>query len=209
MYRSSSNRIFPIILVIVVVVAVIAGLITVGRSLFGGNAAQREAEDSLVATARDKLLALDSDRAIRITVRGPIVGDDRFRTERISISPTQRVYTIYETYLEDVEDQHSYDNNMEAYEEFVHALDKAAFTKPGKAELEEASDIRGICATGRVYDFEIVGSTGIDHRVWTSTCKGSPGTFGASLEQVVNLFTAQIPRETLRSPTRGFGGLSF
>lgn len=203
MYRSSSNRIFPIILVVVVTVALVAGLVAVGRYIFGGNAEQREAEESRVETARDQLLTLEVDRLTRLTVRGPIVGDDRFRTERISISPTQRVYTIYGSYLEDVEDQRSYDNNMEAYEEFVHALDKAAFTKPGKESPEEASDIRGICATGRVYDFEIVGSTGVVYRAWTSTCKGSPGTFGASLDQVVSLFTAQIPGETLRSPSGG------
>lgn len=211
MYRSSSNRIFPIILVVIVVVAVIAGLITVGRYLFGGNSEQREAEQSRIATTRDQLLTLETDRSVRVTVRGPIVGDDRFRTERISISPTQRTYTIYEGYLEDVEDQQSYNNNMEAYEEFVHALDKAAFVEPGRdAEVEGVDDVRGICATGRVYDFEIVGSTGTVHQTWTSTCKGSPGSFGASLEQVIKLFTAQIPRETLRSPSGGLGlGLSW
>jgi hypothetical protein len=202
MYRSS-NRVFPIILIIVVTIAVIAGLVTVGRYLFGGNSADRQAQEAKVATARDELLTLETDRAVRVTVRGPIVGDDRFRTERISISPTQRVFTIYGTYLEDVEDQRSYDNNMEAYEEFVYALDKAAFTKPGPQDPEEASDIRGICATGRVYEFEVVGSASVVHRSWTSTCKGSPGTFGANLDQVVRLFTAQIPGDTLQNPGGG------
>lgn len=206
MYRSKSNRIFPIILIIVVIIAVIAGLVTVARYLFfdGGS---DEQEESQVVTARDRLLALSTDRTVRITVRGPIVGDDEFRTERIAISPNSRDYTIYNGYLENIEEQKSYDNNMEAYEEFVYALDKAEFTTPGEMTPSEASDIRGICATGRVYEFEIVGSTGVLERMWTSTCKGSPGTFGANLGQIVDLFTAQIPIDTLLPVRRG--GFAF
>lgn len=197
------------ILIIIVIIAVIAGLVTVGRYIFGGRSANKEEQQARIETTRDQLLTLDSERSIQITVRGPIVGDEKFRTERIAIAPSQRVYTIYNSYLEDIKLQKSYDNNMEAYEEFVYALDKAAFTKPGKADVEEADDIRGICATGRVYEFEILGATGSLNRTWTSTCKGSPGTFGADLDQIVSLFKAQIPRETLLSPSGGFGGLSW
>lgn len=202
MYRSSSSRVIPIILVIVVVVAVVAGLIAVGRYLFGGNNQQREAEQEQVETARDKLLTLGNDRSVRVTVRGPIVGDDRFQTQRISISPSSRVYTVYRGYLEDIDDQKSYDNNMQAYEEFVHALDKADITRPGRVSPEDATDIRGICATGRIYEYEIIGGGGVaDHR-WTSTCGGSPGSFGASVEQVTNLFSAQIPDRTFNFQRR-------
>ncbi len=206
MYRSRSNRIFPIILIIVVMIAVIAGLITVARYLFFSGGSD-EPDESQVVTARDRLLTLSTDRTVRITVRGAIVGDDEFRTERIAISPNSRDFTIYNGYLDNIEEQKSYDNNMEAYEEFVYALDKAEFTTPGEMTPSEASDIRGICATGRVYEFEIVGSTGVLERMWTSTCKGSPGTFGASLSQVVDLFTAQIPEDTLLPVNRG--GFAF
>ena len=206
MYRSSSNRIFPIILVIVVMIAVIAGLVTVARYLFfsGGNG-DKEAEQSRVETARDQLLTLGNDRSVRITVRGPIVADEKFRTKRIEIAPTSRVYTIFEGYLEKIEDQKSYNNNMEAYEEFVHALDKADFTKQDKrtADNEEEDDLRGICATGKLYEYEILGPSGVVEKLWTSTCKGSPGTFAAHLPQVNNLFMAQIPTETLNERTTG------
>lgn len=202
MYRSSSSRIIPIILVIVVMIAVVAGLVTVGRYLFGGNNQQRKEEQEKVATARDQLLTLANDRSVRVTVRGPIVGDDRFQTQRITISPASRVYTVYKGYLEDIDSQKSYDNNMQAYEEFVHALDKAQMTKAGKVEPEDATDIRGICATGRVYEYEIIAASGAVDRRWTSTCSGSPGSFGASVEQVTNLFAAQIPDRTFNFQRR-------
>lgn len=183
-------------------VAVVAGLITAGRYLFGGNSKQRQEEQEKVETARDHLLTLGADRSVRVTVRGPIVGDDRFTTQRISISPSSRLYTVYRGYLEDIEDQKSYDNNMQAYEEFVHALDKAAMTRPGAVSPEDATDIRGICATGRIYEFEIIAASSIMDRRWTSTCKGSPGSFGASIDQVVNLFSAQIPEKTFNFQPR-------
>lgn len=204
MYRTGPNRIIPIILVVVVVVAFVIGLVTVGRYLFGGNTGERQEAEDAAVTARDQLLTLESDRSVQVTVRGPIVADEKFQTYRISISPSSRSYVIYEGYLEKVEYQKNFDNNMEAYEEFVHALDKADFTKPGKQSREEASDIRGICATGRVYSYEVLGPTGTVDSAWTSTCGGSPGTFGASVSQVTNLFTSQIPEETFRaSSSRG------
>lgn len=183
-------------------VAVVAGLIAVGRYLFGGNGQQQQQVEEQIQTARDQLLTLGNDRSVRVTVRGPIVGDDRFQTQRITISPSARVYTVYRGYLEDIDDQKSYDNNMQAYEEFVHALDKADMTRPGSESPDEATDIRGICATGRVYEYEIIGPSGAVDRRWTSTCGGSPGSFGASVEQVTSLFTAQIPERTFNFQRR-------
>lgn len=208
MYRSGPNRIIPIILVIVVVVAFVIGLVTVGRYFFSGNNTGQSDEESAMVSAQEQLLTLETDRSVRVTLRGPIVADEKFQTYRITVSPSARTYTIYEGYLEKVDYQKTYDNNMQAYEEFVHALDKAAFTRPGKQTAEEAGDIRGICATGRVYTYEIVGPTGVIEEAWTSTCKGSPGTFGASVAQVTNLFTAQIPEETFRASS-SFGRLTF
>lgn len=208
MYRSGPNRIIPIILVVVVVIAFVIGLVTLGRYLFGGNSAERQQQEEAVVTAREQLLTLESDRSVRVTLRGPIVADEKFRSYRITISPSSRTYVIYDGYLENVDYQKSFDNNMEAYEEFVYALDKADFNRPGKESKEESSDIRGICATGRVYTYELVGPTGVVDSAWTSTCKGSSGTFGASVQQVTNLFTSQIPEDTFRSSS-SMGRLSF
>lgn len=192
MYRSNSNRIFPIILIVVVIVALIAGLITVGNYLFGGSG-DAEQQKSKAEEASEQLLKVDVDRSVRLTVRGPIVANEEFRSYQIGISPTQREYTVYKGYLDSVESRKTYSNNNKAYDEFVHALDKAALTKAGKYTEEEASDLRGICATGRVYQYEILNSGSLAASYWTSTCKGSPGTFGASVDQINNLFISQIP----------------
>jgi len=204
MYKSNTLRIFPLILIVIVIIALIAGMITVGRYLFTGN---DEPVDEMTVTAKDELLMLNVSRSVQMTIRGPIVADEEFQTQRIEISPVTRQYKVYSGYLVDVEESKSYDNNMTAYEEFVYALDKAAFTRPGKDDPEEAEDIRGICATGKIYEFEILNAGEPVKRLWTSTCKGSPGTFGASVEQVTNLFADQIPEAD--RPSFRTGGFSF
>ena len=196
MYRSSDNRIFPMILIAVVVIALVAGLVTVGRYLFSGNGGDEQTQ-SRQEIASEQLTTATADSSVRMTIRGPLVADENFRSYRISVSPDSRDYAQYSGYLDDQLEAKSYQNNRQAYVQFVHALDKAALTKEGRYTEEEASDLRGICATGLVYEFEILDAGEVKQNYWTSTCKGSPGTFGASVEQVKSLFRAQIPEDRL------------
>ena len=196
MYRSNDNRIFPMILIAVVVIALVAGLVTVGRYLFSGTGNSEEVQ-SRQEVAREQLTTANTDSSVRMTIRGPLVADENFRSYRISISPDSRNYAEYSGYLDEELDTKSYPNNRQAYVQFVHALDKAAFTKEGKYSEEEAGDLRGICATGLVYEFEIMNGDDATQSYWTSTCKGSQGTFGASVDQVKSLFRSQIPAQQL------------
>jgi hypothetical protein len=63
----------------------------------------------------------------------------------------------------------------------------------------DKNDTRGICATGRVYEFEVLQGSSVVKRLWTSSCRGSQGSLKANVTQVQKLFTDQIPdgRKTL------------
>ena len=192
MYRSSSSKVFPIIILIVVVVALIAGLVTLGRYMFSSGTGDKEGQ-TITETANERLLTVTADRSVRMTIRGPIVANENFKSYRLTISPSSREYRVYTGYLEKVDHKESLDNNTQAYEQFVNALNKAAMTKPGKQAQVEDRSLLGICATGHVYEFEILNGETVDNHFWTSDCKGSPGTFGANLSQVMNLFSRQLP----------------
>lgn len=196
MYKNRSLRIFPLIIIGIVVIALIASIITIGRYIFSGNSSSQEEENQV--TAEDELLTLSTTRSVRVTVRGPIVADEDFETYRVEVSPQSRDYYTYSGYLDRVKQKKTYSNNMSAYEEFVNALDKAEMTKAGKNDPTLENDIEGICATGQVYQYDILNAGTPVYTAWTSTCKGSQGTFGASIEQVTNLFVNQIPEEDLR-----------
>jgi hypothetical protein len=92
-------------------------------------------------------------------------------------------------------DSKQYANNQKAYEEFVYSLDKANMMK-GDELKDDKNDTRGICATGSVYEFEVMTDNSTVKRLWTSTCKGSSGSFKASVSQVQSLFLKQIPDST-------------
>lgn len=204
MYRSRDSKIIPMILIAVVIIALVAGFVAVGRYLFAGMGEGDEATQSRQEKAVEQLTTVDANHSVRMTIRGPIVSNEKFRTYRIAVSPDERSYVKYQGYLGDVIDTKNYDNNIQAYEQFVHALDKAAIATPGEYTAEEAKDMRGVCATGRVYEFEILSAGEVLQHYWTSTCDGSPGTFGASVEQVGGLFRTQIPEERLDLGDTGF-----
>lgn len=190
MYRGSKPKILPVIIVIIVVALVIAALITVGRMIFSGDSSSNKDSGKETSSIESSLLNQDPDRSVSWTVRGPIVADENFRSYQIIVSPSSRDYVVYSGYLDEVLSTKSYDNNMNAYEQFVFALNKTGLTKVREADN---SDLRGVCATnGLAYKFETLDSKEADHSMWSSTCKDSPGTMAADPLKVQALFANQI-----------------
>ncbi|MGB4761830.1 MAG: hypothetical protein WBP12_00570 [Candidatus Saccharimonas sp.] len=189
MYRGSGPRILPLIIVIVIVALVIAALVTIGRMVFTGGSQSGDQENKDAATTA--ILDTTAARSVQWTVRGPLVADENFRTYQIIVSPKERVYTVYSGYLGSPLESKRYANNTAAYEQFVFALNKA---EAGKTREAENVDIRGVCATdGLAYTLETLVNDTADNKLWSSTCKNSPGTLAANPLQIHALFTNQIP----------------
>lgn len=185
-YRTS--RVIPTVLTIIVIIVAIAGFVALARLLFGGGAPK----DQVVDVAKQNLLSSSADRAVSMTVRGPIVADEDFRSYKILITPSSREFKAYTGYLATITNQETLGNNTAAYEEFVHALDKANLVA-GKPFDGDKNDVRGICATGKVYEFSLLTNGNVNQTLWTSTCGGSPGSLKASVTQLSRLFLNQIP----------------
>lgn len=188
MYRGSNPRIMPMIIGIIVVALIVAALISLGRVIFsGGGSSSNDSTDTVLTSVLDTT----ADRSVQWTVRGPIVADENFKSYQITVTPTERTLTIYTGYLDQVADQKTYTNNTPAYDEFVNALEKASI---GSTRNVDDTDYSGVCATnGFVFVFETLQAEHANHTLWTSSCKGSKGTMGASVPQVHALFTNQIP----------------
>jgi hypothetical protein len=185
-YRTS--RILPIILVIVIIIIAIAAIVSLARVVFFSGSSTPD----IVDASRDALLSTTAGRSVSMTVRGPIVADEEFHSYQIDISPGSRVINTYTGYLETVVGSITLGNSVASYEQFVYALDKADLAD-GQELVGDRNDVRGICATGRVYEFAIINSGEIVKRLWTSTCKGSTGSLDASVVQLTSLFVNQIP----------------
>lgn len=189
MNRSGLQRLVPIVLVLIIVVLAVAALVSLGRSMFGGD---HEQAKPLVNEGKQALVSTLADRSVRMTVRGPIVADENFNGYSITISPDARNMTVYKGYGKQQVDDDALSNTTQAYTQFVYALNRANLMK-GKPLSGDANDTRGICATGYLYEFEVRQGDNTVQDLWTTTCSGSPGSLDANLAQVMSLFRLQIP----------------
>lgn len=190
MQRNRGARLFPLFLTLVIIIVLIIGIVSLGKAIFGGG--QSRPESPTVDTGRQSLLDTSAGRSVRLTVRGPIVASENFTTYTITASPATRAMIVYKGYVDDkISNSKSLANNKQSYEQFVYALDKANMMIG--TEDSSKNDVRGICATGYVYDYAVLNDNSIVKHLWTSTCSGSPGTLKASVGQLNNLFLDQIP----------------
>lgn len=188
------RRFIPAVIIIIVVVVAVVGLVSLGRFLFSPSGVA-----PTIDTSRETLLSTNAGHAVRMTLRGPIVANEDFRSYQITITPNSRTLTTYAGYSNKVVDQVSLPNTVKAYDEFVHALDKANLAQ-GRAFEGEKNNLSGICASGRLINFEIIKDNEVVKNLWTSNCKRSPGSLNASSRVLGDLFRAQIPesRELIR-----------
>lgn len=187
---NSFSRFIPILLVVVITVVAVAAVIAIGRSLLGGDTKNPPTDKADVD--KEALLSTAEGRSVRLTVRGPIVSNEAFRSYQITAGPSFRNMTTYEGYLEKPLESKQLANNAKAYEELVYALEKRKMMD-GKQLSDEQNDLRGICATGRVYKFETIFNGQTTKTLWTSDCSGSKGSANANVAEIVDMFVKQIP----------------
>lgn len=187
MNNSGLQRLIPIALVVIVIIIAIAALFSLGRSIFGAGTPA-----PVVDTGEQALLNTSLDRSVRMTVRGPIVADEEYHSYTITVTPSMRNLTTYEGYLDRQVETVEHANSSKGYEQFVYALNKAGIT--GSVELEGgAADMRGICATGNVYRFEIMQASNVVKKVWTTSCRSVKGSLKVASQPIMKLFRSQIP----------------
>lgn len=195
MANYKNSRIFPIALVLIIAAVVIASLVSLTRAVFFNNNEPAVDNVSQSDVSRQALLNTEADRAVRMTARGEIVADEQFRSYQISITPVSRTLTTYTGYLDKKLDEVILGNNIPAYEEFVYSLDRANLAK-GDELTGDKNDMRGICATGQVYQFVTLKDDKSVKNLWTSTCRGSKGSLDANVNQLRALFISQVPGAT-------------
>lgn len=187
--RRGIARFIPIIFIGLIAILVIAAIVSVVRIMISNN--QNPTTD-VVDTSNNALLASDSSRSVIMTVRGKIVGNESFRSYRVVVRPNERTFVRYKGYLEQPLVTKKYGNNISAYEEFVYALSRGGLAK-GTALTGEADDTRGVCASGIVYEFQIVTGDTVIKRLWTSSCTDAKGSLVGNVALLQQLFVDQVP----------------
>lgn len=192
MYKGGS-KLLPLALVVIVTIVAIIAMVSIGRALLGRSSSNTEVDNS----AAQSLLVAEADRSVRMTVRGPIIADEEFNSYQIEVGPAGRRITTYKGYGEQVIDTEQVGNNMRGYEEFVYALDRVGFTKERQLE-GTLDDVRGICASGRLYTFEILQAGSVLKQLWVASCRGTEGSFAGNAPAARDLFLKQISDSSTR-----------
>ena len=184
------KRIIPIAITLVIIAIAIAALVSLVRVVFfsGDNTISTVSQTDIV---KEALLSSDPEHSVILTVRGPIVADESFRSYQIKINANIREINTFRGYLEQPVDKISLSNNIKSYEQFVFSLYRANLVK-GTELTGDKNDLRGICATGYVYNFEVFAHDKDTRQLWTSTCAGSKGSLDASVDQLSSLYSSQI-----------------
>lgn len=188
MNRGALQRIIPIIFIIVVVGLIIAVIVTVVQMFFTSDKPVESENDRSL----DTLIITTADSKVRMTIRGPIVGNEEFRSYQVSVTPSSRDFVRYKGYLKTEIGSKHYRNNNKGYDEFVQALAKAGLAK-GTPLVGKEDDTTGVCATGQIHEYEIISGEEVVERLWTSTCDGTKGSLDASDSYLRKLFLEQVP----------------
>lgn len=188
MDNGGARRIIPIILVLIVIAVAIAAVVSIGQNIFGGGDSAEE-----VNQGQRSLLDTSESRAVRMTVRGPIVANEQFATFTITVKPNSRNMTTYLGYLSQQLETVNKDNNIPAYEQLVYALDRNNMMDASVPEDSNRNDTRGICPTGRMFTFETLNNNTVIKSLWTTTCNDARGTLNTAYAPLQNLFLRQIP----------------
>lgn len=186
-----NNQLLPVIIIVIIVVVSVAAIVALARTLlFGGSSSTEKPEEPQI----NALVQITSDRAVRMTIRGAITADEKFRSYQITVSPSSRVMTTYAGYLDQQIDTVQLANNTRAYEEFVFALDRAGMMAGIPLEGDK-NDTRGLCPGGKILEFETLQNSQTVKKLWTTTCGGrAGGSFAGNATQISNMFLAQIPQ---------------
>jgi hypothetical protein len=182
-----ANRILPAIFIVIITIIAVTALVSIARAIFFNGTSM-----SKVDISQQALLSTSADRSVQLSVRGPIVADENFESYVINITPNTRSLTTYVGYGKAVTNSIVLPNTVPSYEQFVYALNRANLVK-GTPLVGDANDVRGVCATGELYTFDVLEGAQVIKELWTTNCSGSEGSLNANLDQLINLFSVQIP----------------
>lgn len=189
MKPGNNSQLIPVIIIVLIVVVSVAAIVAFIRTVAGGGSSTDGSETD---QEQSVLLSTTADRGVRMTVRGEITADETHRSYRLEVTPNSRSMTTYKGYLDQMHDTVHLSNNVAAYEEFVHALSLAGMDQ-GTPFTGVEDDTRGLCASGKIIEFELTQNSESVKRLWTTTCSKVKGSFTANHQAISEMFLNQIP----------------
>ncbi len=123
------------------------------------------------------------------TTQGRVVGDDQYRSIRITVTREMRRAEVLDSYTNRVEKSKTLPNNQTAFDVFLRSLEHAGYTTSRKTDI---TDERGVCPAGRRFIYETLEKKDKVQHTWSTSCGKNLGTFDGNSGAVMQLFQTQI-----------------
>lgn len=176
-----------VFVVLVLFFLMATGIVLISR---GGSKGSNKSEEK-TATQEQQLYDYSNSNSAKVvfTTQGAIVGNDQFRSIRITVTRDQRKIEILDGYTNEVKSSRTFANNQAAFDTFLHALLNAGYTKTRNSKV---ADERGMCPQGFRYTYEVWNNDQQLQHSWSTSCTSKDGTFDGSALTVRRLFQDQI-----------------
>lgn len=135
--------------------------------------------------------AFDGSSEVSLTARGKINGDDIHRRIVITVARDFRQIDIIQGYEGNVIQTQRFENNSDAYQEFLYAIQRAGFVRKKSGIEGELANPLGRCPTGKLYTFQHEADSEELSNLWSASCD-EMGTFAGNSSLLQTLFKAQI-----------------
>lgn len=172
--------------VILIIVFAIVAIVFLGRATNTGTS-RSNATASRVTKLAD--YADNDASSVSWTMQGRLLGEDQFRSVRITVTRHSRTLEILDGYKLVPTRQQDYGNTPEAFQAFTRALDLANFGKERDVKL---ADERGVCPLGNRYIYRLSEGGSEVMRTWSDSCLTSDGPFSGNPTLIAQLFKNQI-----------------
>ncbi len=167
-----------------IIVLLLVGIVVIVRSGSSNNTNVVPGSGSALTDYTE-----NTNASVQYTIDGPINASENHRAIRITISPRSRQIDVFKGYQGEILDRKTYDNNTDAYGEFLEALNRAGFTK--ERRLREGITSESICPLANRSFYQIVENGSDVQNLWSAAC--TDGSFAGNIQLTVILFQAQIP----------------
>ena len=170
---------------IILLVLSIWGITSITRSIFKPK--------KTTQTTTQQVVLSDYARgatAVKLQTGGPIVGDDKYVSYEIEVTETYRKMTTFAGYQQVPTNVKQYDNNLEAYRNFLRALERSGFLT--QLKNTEGLDGTAACPTGRRFTYVLSDQKEEVSNLWSTSCTNIRGTLGGNASGIRSLFKAQI-----------------
>lgn len=167
---------------------VVIGLLIFGVSLITGGG--KKTPSTSVQVQKSLTDYASTDATVSLKIKGIINGDELHREILITVGRDLRSLNIIQGYQGTVIKNQNYYNNQPAYDEFLHAINRANFSKQRKSSAPKSDS--GVCPLGNRYVFTLSQGGRDISSLWSATCSGV-GTSAANSQTLLTLFQNQIP----------------